>query len=278
MVKQLLLSLLIAASCFGQAFTMSDQPFLASGQWSASSPAVCGGYDNGIIGYWKMDLGTGNIFPNDYTGNPIGGSLNNGATWVADGPTVPLSVRKNNSVQCPSYRSFVTMGSGTNDTHYYIITGDYSVTCWSKRLPGTPYPQEVMFGGYAQAGPFHFGIGIMQNQTYYGWGDISLQGYKQGPTVASIGENWTFWAMTRSGQTWTLWTNSPVAGYASRVTSSDQGTQNTPCYIYVGNDAYGGFYGIRNWNGYVADLRVYKNYALSSNEVWCLYHQYYQQP
>lgn len=265
----------MAFSCYGQAYTLQDTSFVGNLLSGNTAIQTCGNFTAHLVGYWKMDKGSGTIFPSDLTGNPIGGSLNNGSIWVNDGPLVGFNVRQNYSVQCPQYNSYVTMGYTDNDD-YYVITNNYSASCWAYHLAGTPNAGEVMFGGYSQAGAFHFGMGIMQNRTQYGFGDITLQGYRAGPTLASVGQNWTFWVMTRNGQTWTLWKDDASVGPAATVIDTGpQQTQNEPCYINIGNNRTLDAFQPKNWNGYIADFRLYRNYALSSNEVWCLYHQYY---
>lgn len=283
MVKQLLLSLLLAASCFGQAFTMSDQPFLAALQGGAPTVQGCGSYTNGLFRYWKMDEGSGTWVKDYVTDNSFAGSLQGSPAWSTDVPAVPIYIRNANSLVFPNYLDYVNCG---NSLDYYIITNDYSISAWSLHLTNVTIRNgEVIVEGRKGTlglGDFHFSLGAGSSNSIpaFAFTDATLNGhYITGKTLASVGQSWTLLTVTRSVSggvsTWKFYQDGTNT---DTYTASGQAYPAEPAWITIGGPRFPDLAQPLNWLGLIADVRIYKNYALSSGEVWCLYHQYYQQP
>lgn len=276
MVIRILAFLLTVICCFGQAYTLQDQSFIGNLMSGNTGIQGCGSFTSGLLRYWKIDEGSGTWIADYVTGNTNAASIiNSSYAWSTDAPFLLESIRKPNSLRIYNFNNYVNCGSGATSTEFYIISGNYTVSAWLKHDTGvTVRNNEAAVEGRARGGQnaWHFTLGTLSaSGGVYAFGDATLGTLFPGPTVASVGDNWCLWTATRVGSLWTLYKN--AVSVATSV-NSGQASVDTPCTIVIGGTFVGDGFSPRNWGGLVGDVRVY-NRGLGSNDVWCLYHQYY---
>lgn len=270
--------------CLGQSYTLQDQAFLGNLISGNQGIQGCSSFTSGLLRYWKVDEGT-NTWIKDYvTGNQYAASIvGNSYLWKDDAPFMFESIRLPHSIQVYNYDTYVNCGTGTNLTEFYIISGNYTLSAWAYRLStvAVAFREPIIEGASAYSTQLHFFFGLTKDNNgvaKFAFTDATLtenggvNNICYGPTVASFVDSWNLWTATRNGTIWSLYKNgSPVSSVVATGPNKDR---DNPCKITIGNTFRPDSLEPRNFSGYIADVRIY-NRGLSSNDVWCLYHQYY---
>ena len=218
---------------------------------------------SGLLGYWKMDDGSGTTTA-DSSGGGNAGTLVNGPTWTTAGKDA-------GAVSFDGTNDYVTMGNVTSMNALSAMT----VSAWIKSSSAGANPSESHIvnksncSGASTDGPFELGVSMFVT------GKAQFVPYKNGAGVIGNASNasitnvddgkWHFLTGQWDGAgNVLLW----VDGILETTYASSAGAlNNTTKVVAVGDCAAGGGY---FYHGAIDDVRVY-NRALSAQEIWQLY-------
>lgn len=220
--------------------------------------------NKGIVGYWKLDDGSGTSAA-DASGNANTGTLVSSPTWGAG--KIGGAVTFNGTSQ------YVDMGSAGSGTSL-AITGNLTLSAWIKRAAVPEVDQDRVIlerndsTGSIETYYFEVGGGHGLADGYLSSGFDKGGGQYQGVNTASAvitDKNWHHVVAVRSGSIITMYVDG-----VSVVSGSTTGTPVTgTAHVIIGSSNIS-YNNTRKWNGSLDDVRIY-NRALSQDEVAKLY-------
>lgn len=195
--------------------------------------------ENGLVGYWKLDEGSGST-TQDLSGNGNDGALLGGPTF---GSTVGTTDFYNP-------RSLGFDGSNDRVTFPQIsLTGDFTVHFWSNVTAGTIDADDAVIGKAATGNDINFYAGKLR--LFNGTSDVIIA------NTSETGGTWRAYTLTRSGTSYAIYRDGVLDKTATAsvftLGLSALGAGN----VYSVGHAY---------RGSLDDVRVYDR-ALSANEV-----------
>ncbi|HVW66654.1 MAG TPA: LamG-like jellyroll fold domain-containing protein [Candidatus Peribacteraceae bacterium] len=209
--------------------------------------------NNGLVGYWKLDDGTGSSIARDSSGNGNNGTLTNGPTW---------------STSVPNTRFYDPKSLHFDGVDDYVSVPDSSALQLSNHLTVATWVKSTTAGS---------DIGIIRKDTQIGtrylWGLAYISGVIQAQyyngTVYRVSSStandnvWRHAVMTINGTTMTLYING-----VSQGTATISGTQGIPTgEMDIGAEPPAiGISRTSYMIGSLDDVRIY-NRALSASEV-----------
>ena len=209
--------------------------------------ATCGNSTSqGLVGFWKMDDGSGNTAL-DSTGSGKNGTLVNNPSWVAGLIGDALSFNGSNSVRLPN--------TGSN-----FPTNQFTVTFWVQPNSTSGNQFIWIYGRSGGSGR----VGVSKNgaqwQAYAYWGPpATIRG-----GTATAGQ-WTFVTFIKNTPNDQLYVN------GSLVASGNLNATTPPINAGGGNLIHDlGIGDNGNWNGLIDEVRFY-NTVLSSSTITSLY-------
>ncbi len=232
--------------------------------------------NNGLLGYWRLDEGTGATIAKDVSGNGNNGTLTNGPSWSTVTPG-RIQFYDPKSLSFDGTDDYITTGAATNSA-LKPTTFPVAFSVWVNIASLATQRSIVSLGGNSSTDA-HTGIEVHVNTN----GSTGIQagfGSPSGPTarrnldtpagVITTGSWFHIYALMTSSTTGEIWVN----GVSQSLTPSGTGVGTIS---YLGYDGmWIGRYGTAsaparvNFNGKIDELRVY-NRALSSGEITSLY-------
>lgn len=253
MVKQLLALCLLAASCFGQAYTYRDPVFVGSIKSNYKLP-------NGVVGYWPLHGTAMNAATNGDNGTLAGGAI-----FVPDG--YPYAY----SVMLPEGTSLVTIGPSAA-LNLYGANQKFSIAFWANHT-NTGYGQ---YEGAVQTAGYGATSFIARNPN--GSPKFNTGGNTctdDGPSWKIPTNAWVHYVWTYDKTNKVLYTNGVFVMKAPCNSQALAGTTNVQTWI--GNNYDSVALTNRNFRGLIQEVVISKM-AWTSNDVSYLYHTFYGQP
>jgi prepilin-type N-terminal cleavage/methylation domain-containing protein len=213
--------------------------------------------DLGLVGYWKLDEGTGTT-ANDYSVNSNTGTLTNGPTWTDSG-------KVNKALSFDGTDDYV------NVPHHISLkpTGAITVEGWGYRSSWASVPDERI-AACTEAGGYTLGVNIdekdgitaLRRNNTYGWVYYDISGLAGG---------WHHFVMTYDGRYLKAFIDGSQVG-----STNDAGDTYPIDYTYdnsllIGAEAGSGDIPTGDYfNGIMDEVRIY-NRALSAQEIQARY-------
>ncbi len=218
-----------------------------------------GGIDlhNGLVGWWKLDDGTGTSAI-DSSGSGNTGTLNNGPGWV-DG-------RKGRAVALDGTNDYISMGTSALTS---VDNSDKTVSAWIRKTANSQkgiVDKDFDSGGSNYGG---WGLWTQSNGKLWWWTHPSKDLLDNGSQTIALGE-WTHVAITwsNSSQTARFYINGTLNSTQTDNTIVEKASGSADLEIGdLRNHLNGGQFA---FDGSIDDVRVY-NRALSASEITALY-------
>lgn len=281
MVIRILAAMLVACSCFGQAFTLQDTAFLGVGRFMPPAPPDI---TTGLIHEWPLNEGVG-IIAADSRGNAdatLSTTNVNLPLWVS--PGIPWT----NYPYCLSFanpggNAFLSFGNNS-DWAWWTNT-QWSTTLWMMHTQAyTPNDIQGLihirrsYDDYSQASLFRlrytredssdkFVLNI-DGATWFNEPSFARQwNITELNSHSIVNSNWYWLVITKSNTFYTLYTNAAVV--ATHTTDVSPSNIVTAPFMMTGCDLWPG--ALRGWGGMLGDFRIYRGYCLSSTDVSNMY-------
>lgn len=216
--------------------------------------------DNGLVGYWKFDEGTGTTIAKDSSRSGNNGTLTNGPVWSTSTPSRmqfydPKSLSFNGT-----YR-YVKVANASAGPLFDIGTRNFTVSIWATNTSAPAY--RMMLSNWSA---FGMHVSLLSSGKFGGYvGDgTELTSTYTIPTDGS----WHHYVLTRTAGSIAWFVDGSVAGTSGSHPNSVGAAVET--HIGTRGDSEVGGGQTQNWQGNVDDIRIY-NRALSASEIKALY-------
>ena len=198
--------------------------------------------DDGLVGYWKLDEGSGNFADSSGNGNAgtEAGTLSRGQTG------------KVNKAVGFGTNNYITIA----DSSSLDITGNLTMSAWVKPVDYTNY--RGIFQEYANTDYVYQSYGMFTDQSGI---KIIVEGTQLNPSAIPALNEWHHVVGTYDGSNVRLY----IDGSLSSSTSKTGSVTSHATDSYIGR-----FTGRLDFNGSLDDIRIY-NRAFSAAEVQALY-------
>lgn len=265
MVKRILALCLVAGTCFGDAattnapanlsYSFADPAFLLSIPATPRRPPTL----TGLVAYWPMNEGAGATTNRDaWSTNTLG--LRASPVWITNG------FPNTNALVFPGANSACTSAI---TAAFNIGTNDFSITAWVCHTNSYWQSSSTIFRIPQVNGP---ALSVSSGNTVnLNMGGTTGVGF---PTGSITNNQWEFIAVSRRAMTnFYSWING--AGIAANISRGATNAATGNALVCIGN-----YYDIPNfnWSGYIEEVMLYNGYALTTNDVSLLYHNYYGRP
>jgi arabinan endo-1,5-alpha-L-arabinosidase len=215
------------------------------------------GLDPNLVGWWKLDEGSGTI-AYDSSGNELNGTINGDPTWDSGSP-----YGKSAFLLFDGQGDLVDINHASNPVLELPL---YSIALWFRVDPGAT--RSVVFSGYIYSGTEGTDAGVTLELReegvliYYHRHPFGGSNRERIYTTLSYDDGfWHHAAMVReSDRSMSLYIDGIRVGSNTDVTSAF----DVPIRIVLGSYDHFGY--SRCWNGAIDDVRVY-NRALSQSEI-----------
>ena len=218
-------------------------------KWVAMTTTVNLPTTNGLVGYWKLDDGSGTSAV-DSSGMGNTGTLTNGPVWTTGGYA-------NGAVNLDGVDDYIDLGNGSAAN----LTSQVTLSAWI--YPLAWHAVDGLFMKDVSTMPY----GLLQ------WGGLKMRvtiggtGHDVGTTAPALGV-WTHIAGTYDGSTSKIYVNGVL-----KNSLAVSGTLDTRAeHLVIGRQT-----ATYPFNGYVDDARVY-NRALSDTEIAAIYNWHVSPP
>ncbi|OGM90939.1 hypothetical protein A2755_01925 [Candidatus Wolfebacteria bacterium RIFCSPHIGHO2_01_FULL_48_22] len=210
--------------------------------------------DDGLVGYWTFDEGTGTTAA-DSSGNGNTGTLTNGPTWQSDS-----NCKVRGCLSFDGSNDYVMVGAPEILNSTFNTTNSFSVIEWVNLIGSAGYYPQFNKGLYGPSPGFtiHGINGRLEG------GDGSTHGFDLDNTFGANdmrGTGWKFTVVTYDGTAFRGYTN----GLLASTNPWSYGIGSTDAYDLI----IGSFWG-SNFTGIIDDVRIY-NRALSAAEIQAIY-------
>jgi hypothetical protein len=204
--------------------------------------------EEGLVGYWHFDEGTGHATTTDASGYGNTGTLTNDPTWTSG-----ASCKSRN---CLSF-------DGTDD-YISIIAQDYF-----KANTTRPFTFSAWVNGEYDSDDGIFNLGSTKLNF---WVQSNLLIYRRNSQTSSYSfgwnnDTWHFVVIADNGTNQSMYIDGAYVKGSSLTGNPDYGSSN----FEIGREIFGD--NRYNWNGIIDEVRIY-NRALSATEVLKLYNDF----
>lgn len=242
-----------STNCYCLSSSQGSYPTGGGGGVPPDSPSSCdpnGTLTTGLVGYWRMNEGTGTTI-GDSSSNNLNGSLNT-ASWVTGPSQCKLGYCVSDNGSSYSYVSYNPLLNITSNVSYNVwinITAQ-NTTTWPDILDrGT----HIAYG---------FRLNRAATNVYFEYGITPCDGVSPHYTIMNISSNlvdsaWHMLTMTHDGSNIRVYLDGSQVGNPVTLTSF---CSDTTYSLLLGN----------NLTGFVDDVRIY-NRALALSEIQALY-------
>lgn len=205
---------------------------------------------NGLIGWWRMDEGTGNVAQDS--------SIFHNTGSVIASPIWSPGLFNGKCLKFNSTTQFIDLGTPQK---LELYTG-FSWSAWFMGATATAASQFVLAKDFS-TGNRGFGMGLNATPGKFKVevGGTTFLG-ATGPSLT--GSVWQHAVVTNTGSTWNAYINGTFLGTFTKIVPS----ANTTAHWYIGGRQYvGNFDG---FGGYIDNVRIY-NRVLTPKEISLLY-------
>lgn len=280
MVKQLLLILMSATCCIGQAlYTFRDPAFMAA--VAPPTPIFSPSTNSGMVAYWKFNGDITNTLAYDSSGLGRTGVLNLAQIQFVQNTNADYTgltnLQSTNVLYGYYYNGFVECGNPHNNSGLDVTAtnGDFSLSQWmlwdqnnaSLQLVGNTFGYDSFTGvNPARWELVKPSVQGMQWNVSIGTNSISLSGDGGVPFV------WKHVVLSKIGSNYSMYVNGAL--YASTNFSTPLTASASP-YLRIGGSPS---YSSRGWRGWIGETILWKGYGLTGSDAYDLYHSYYGAP
>jgi prepilin-type N-terminal cleavage/methylation domain-containing protein len=214
----------------------------------------CPTCSQGLVGYWPFDEGSGTI-AKDYSGNNNNGTLCNGGTCPAQGPTWTTG-KVGSALNFDGADDYVTIPDSPSIN---LGTGDFTLVAWIKAATTqTTYPQILSKRGTTANG---FLFGLWSNGNLFM--QIAGANYPIATDPNLRDNNWHYVVAVRRGSTVTYYIDG-----ANKGSFTSTASMSSTHALWIGRDEPAA--GFTPFNGLIDEIHIY-NRALSDSEIKALY-------
>jgi hypothetical protein len=248
-----------AANDAGDAGTNDARVVSDAGDASSCSTNV----GAGLVGYWKLDEGTGTLAV-DATGSGFTGTLMNAPTWSPDVPPTPYA--NTHSLLFDGSTQLVTMGNPTA----LNITGAISLGCWFKTSDAVGSYRTLVSKWWSGDADGAYDLVWVSGTLYFQVRNAQSYIASASSGVSGNDGKWHFALGTWDGTTIAFYLDGVAVDEETVDASFAPIATTTYAFDVASDERYPAGMGDRFFSGEIDDVRVY-NRAITASEVHMLF-------